>query len=139
MAEPILAGARRAGRDVEIAGCAWLSVSREPAAAAEILRPMVAYFGPYLEEPALATIGLSPDDFVQLRALVDAGRLDEASAAVTDEMLRLALVGTPPEIVERIEALADAGIDQVNLGGPLGPDPDEAIRLVGREVIPHFR
>jgi 5,10-methylenetetrahydromethanopterin reductase len=38
-----------------------------------------------------------------------------------------------------VQALADAGITQVNLGGPLGPDPEEAIRLVGSQVIPHFR
>lgn len=142
MAAPILAGARRAGRDpreLEIAGCAWLSVSAEPAEAAAILRPMAAYFGPYLEAEALATIGLEPADFAPLRELVDAGRLDEAAAAVTDEMLRLAIVGTPADVVERVELLADAGITQVNLGGPLGPDPEEAIRLVGRHVIPRFR
>jgi 5,10-methylenetetrahydromethanopterin reductase len=142
MVEPILAGARRAGRDpgvLDIAGCAWLSISAEEEAAAAILRPMAAYFGPYLEEPALATIGLSPDDFAPLRTLVDAGRLDEAAAAVTDEMLRLALVGTPASVAERIDALAAAGVTHVSLGGPLGPDPEEAIRLVGREIIPRFR
>jgi 5,10-methylenetetrahydromethanopterin reductase len=142
MAEPILAGARRAGRDPrerDIAGGAWLSISAEPAAPPPILRAMVAYFGPYLEAPALATVGLSPEDFAPLRELVDADRLDEACAAVTDEMLQLALIGTPETIVERVQALAEAGVTQVNLGGPLGPDPEEAIRLVGREVIPHFR
>ena len=54
-------------------------------------------------------------------------------------MLRLALVGTPPDLIERIEQLEADGITQVNLGGPLGPDPVEAIRLMGKKVIPHFR
>lgn len=142
MAAPILEGARRAGRDpgeVDIAGCGWLSISREATAAERILRPMAAYFGPYLEEHALATIGLSRADFAHLKELVDAGDLAAASAAVTDRMFRLAIVGTPRDVVARIEALADAGITQANLGGPLGPDPEEAIRLMGREVIPHFR
>jgi 5,10-methylenetetrahydromethanopterin reductase len=100
---------------------------------------MAAYFGPYLEEDALATVGLSRADFAPLKALTEAGELDHAAAAVTDRMLRLAIVGTPSDVVARIAALGEAGITQVNLGGPLGPDPDDAIRLVGRDVIPHFR
>lgn len=142
MTAPIHAGARRAGRDpaeVEIAGCAWLSVAAEPAAAGEILRSMVAYFGPYLERAPLAAIGLTPEELAPLKALVDQGRLDEATAAVTDDMLRLGIVGTPDDVVAQVRSLADAGITHVSLGGPLGPDPEEAIRLVGRQVIPHFR
>lgn len=142
MAAHVLAGARRAGRDpaeVDVAGCAWLSLSQSADEAAEMLRPMVAYFGPYLEAPALATIGLDPGDFVGIKRLVDTGDYETAAAAVTPEMLRLAIAGTPRDVIERIELLADSGITQVNLGGPLGPDPEEAIRLLGREVIPHFR
>ncbi len=141
MVAPILAGASRAGRapaEVDVAGCAWLSISAEARAAADTLRSLVAYFGPYLEEHALATVGLSHADLEPLRRRVDAGDLAGAAAAVTDPMLRLGIVGTPREVVSRIEALAEAGVTQVNLGGPLGPDPEEAIRLVGRHVIPHF-
>lgn len=142
MVAPIHEGARRAGRDpstLEIAGCAWLSISAEPAAAATTLRSMICYFGPYLEEEALATIGLRREQFAPLRELVDAGRLDAATAAVTDDMYRLAIIGTPETVIDQIASLGSAGITQVNLGGPLGPDPEEAIRLVGKHVIPAFR
>lgn len=142
MVEHIRAGALRARRDpaeVDIAGCAWISISETATAAAAALRPMVAYFGPHLEEPALATVGLRPADFAPLKALVDTGDLRGASAAVTDPMLRLAVVGTPCDVITQIESLAAAGITQVNLGGPLGPDPAEAIALLGREVLPRFR
>lgn len=141
MAKHILAGVDRAGRqpaEIDIAGCAWLSISESPQAAAATLRPMVAYFGPHLEQPALATIGLTPNDFAPLKELVETGDLQGASHAVTDEMLRLAIVGTPNDVIARIEDLAAAGITQVNLGGPLGPDPTEAIALIGKHVIPHF-
>jgi 5,10-methylenetetrahydromethanopterin reductase len=100
---------------------------------------MVATFGPYLEERALESIGLSPTDFGPLRRLVDAGRLDEACAAVTPPMLRLGLAGTPEDVTGRIAALAGAGVTQISLGGPLGPDPAEAIRLLGERVIPELR
>jgi len=54
-------------------------------------------------------------------------------------MLRLGLAGTPMEVFERIAALAEAGVTQISLGGPLGPDPAEAIRLLGELVIPALR
>jgi 5,10-methylenetetrahydromethanopterin reductase len=142
MTTAILAGAEEAGRDpatVDISGCAWLSLARDRTRATEILRRMVSYFGPYLEAPALATVGLTPDDFAAIRRLVESGRYRAAADAVTDDMTRLAISGTPRDVIERIEGVASAGITQVNLGGPLGPDPAEAIRLMGDEVIPYFR
>jgi len=142
MVEAITAGAREAGRDpaeVDIAGCGWLSLARDRGEATEVLRKMVSYFGPYLEAPALATIGLSPEDFAEIGRLVEAGQYDEAAALVTDRMTDLAIRGTPADVIRRIEAVADMGVTQVNLGGPLGPDPSEAIRLMGGQVMPHFR
>lgn len=142
MVPAITNGAVDAGRDpaeVDISGCAWLFLAADPAAPNDVLRRMVAYFGWGLEAPALATIGLTPDDFAPIKALIDAGDYAKAEAMVTDEMCRLALTGTPKQVIARIEQLAELGVTQVNLGGPLGPDPREAIRLMGREVIPYFR
>jgi 5,10-methylenetetrahydromethanopterin reductase len=142
MVPPILNGASKAGRkpdDVDIAGCAWLSLSRDRGAATKVLRSMISYFGPYLEAPALACIDLSPDDFADISNHLDAGRYEEAEACVTDDMYKLALAGTPKDIISQIERLAEQGITQINLGGPLGPDPAEAIRLMGEEVIPYFQ
>jgi len=128
-----------AAADFVISGCGWLSLSETRQAAADNMRKMVAYFGPYMEDPALATVGLSHTDFEPVAKLIDAGRYDAAYAAVTDDMLRLGIVGTPEDVVRQIEALAELGINEVNLGGPLGPDPEAAIRLMGERVIPHFR
>ena len=142
MVPPILAGARKAKRDpdeVDIAGCAWLSISSDRAAATKVLRSMVSYFGPYLEAPALASVGLEPEDFKTISHHLDAGRYEEAEACVTEDMYKLALAGTPKEIISQLEKLAEQGITQVNLGGPLGPDPEQAIRLMGKEVIPYFQ
>ena len=125
--------------DYVVSGCGWLSLSTERAAASEVMKNLAAYFGPYLEDHALQTIGLRSADFEPLRELVDAGRMEEARARVTPEMLRLGISGTPREVIAQIGELADAGVTEVNLGGPLGPDPEEAIRLMGEEVIPAFR
>ena len=122
-----------------VSGCGWLSLSTEKAAASEVMKNLAAYFGPYLEDHALRTIGLGAADFAPLRELVDAGRMEEAREQVTPDMLRLGIAGTPAEVIDQIHELADAGVNEVNLGGPLGPNPEEAIRLMGKEVIPAFR
>lgn len=142
LATDILAGALAAGRDaadVEVVACAWLSVGTPDGPAAHRLRQMVATFGPYLEERALATLGLARSDFSEIRRLVDAGQLEDAAALVVPEMLRLALVGSAEEAGERILALRDAGVTNVSLGGALGDDPRAAIRLVGEVVAPMCR
>ncbi|MBM2821924.1 MAG: Bac luciferase protein [Thermoleophilia bacterium] len=142
LADDVREGARGAGRDpgdLEIVACAWLSLSGDGRGTEEPLRPMIATFGPYLEERALSSIGLSRSDFAPLRQLVESGQLEAAAAAVTPPMLRLGLAGTPMEVSERIAALADSGVTQISLGGPLGPDPREAIRLLGELVIPALR
>jgi len=135
-------GAESAGRDpggLEIVACAWLSLSRDGRGTEEPLRPMIATFAPYLEERALSPIGLSQTDLAPLRRLVENGRLEEAAAAVTPPMFRLGLAGTPDAVAKRIAAMADAGVTQISLGGPLGPDPAEAIRLIGERLIPALR
>ena len=142
MVPEIHRGALEIGRDpgeIDIAGCAWLSLSETRSEATQVLRKMISYFGPYLEEPALNAVGLSRTDFVPLKQLVDQGKYDQAAANVTEDMFSLSIAGTPVEVISRIEHLAELGITQVNLGGPIGPDPIEAIRLMGEKVIPHFR
>jgi alkanesulfonate monooxygenase SsuD/methylene tetrahydromethanopterin reductase-like flavin-dependent oxidoreductase (luciferase family) len=54
-------------------------------------------------------------------------------------MTRLAIVGTPDEVVPQIAALAAAGVTQLNIGPPLGPHPAQAIYRTGRDVIPRLR
>jgi 5,10-methylenetetrahydromethanopterin reductase len=142
MVESIERGVARAGRDraqFVISGCAWLSLSADSRAAADKMRDMIAYFGPYLEEEALATVGLRRADFTSIKACTDKRDYAGARARVTNDMLRLGIVGTPVEVISRIEALGAAGIDEIGLGGPLGPDPEAAISLLGRKVIPYFR
>ncbi|MCC7411470.1 MAG: LLM class flavin-dependent oxidoreductase [Gammaproteobacteria bacterium] len=142
MVAPIARGLARAGRAPStfvVSGCAWLSLSAGKRAAADTMRRMAAYFGPYLEDAALASIGLSHADFKPLKRLIDAGDHERAYASVTEPMLRLGIVGAPRDVIAQIEQLADAGVDEIGFGGPLGPDPDAAIELMAREVIPYFR
>ena len=138
----VRSGAEAVGRDpaeLEIIACAWLSLSKDGRGTEDPLRPMIATFAPYLEQRSLAAIGLTRAELSPLRTLVDAGRLDEAATAVTPPMFALALAGTPDQVTERIASLRQLGVTHVSLGGPLGPDPREAIRLLGERVLPMLR
>lgn len=143
MTERVLKGVRNAGKspaDFDVCGCAWFSISEDgKGTQTDTLKDILAYFGNYLDEEALATVGLSQADFSETQRLVSAGDYAGARAAVTPEMMKLAVVGTPKDAIKKIEMLADAGVTQVSIGGPLGPDPAATIRLIGEQVIPYFR
>ncbi len=58
---------------------------------------------------------------------------------VTDEIVdRFALVGGVDEHVERLRALAAAGVDQFNLYLMNG-DEEEQLEIYGREIVPALR
>lgn len=143
MVERVLEGVRTAGRsadEVDICGCGWFSLSESGRDTdTDRLRDILAYFGNYLDEQALATVGLSRSDFAETARRVAARDYAGARDAVTPAMLQLAITGTARDAIRRIEMLAGAGITQVSVGGPLGPDPRATIRLFGEHIIPYFR
>jgi 5,10-methylenetetrahydromethanopterin reductase len=135
-------GASRVGRrmeDIDVVGCLWFSVSEDPEAAKDALRDLVTFYGPHLAEEMIGKIGLSSEDFDPIREALGERDYAGARGLMTDEMADLAVHGTPDDCVDRIEGLIDQGLNHVRFGPPLGPDPAEAIRLIGEEIIPHFR
>jgi 5,10-methylenetetrahydromethanopterin reductase len=140
MVQTIRKGSEKAGRRpsaVSVVGFAWISISKsDPEKAKELLKPMVAYFGPYLEDEALASVGLSSEDFEPIRREIDRGRYDFARDLVTEEMLQLGISGSVSECIERIAKTEKMGVNQISLGGPWGPNIPEAIKIVGQEIIP---
>jgi len=138
----ILEGAERAGRslkDVDVVGCIWFSVAEEAEAAKDALRTLVSFYGPHLAPRMIGKIGLETEDFDPIREAISKREYGEARSLVTDEMMDLAIHGTPDECVDRIERMIRRGLTHVRFGPPLGPDPEETIRLIGEEIIPHFR
>ena len=139
---PIERGLRRSagpGRPFERVAGVWLAVSTDGALARNLLADIVAYYGPFLDPRALALIGLEPKDFAPAHALVQSGDRSGARALVTPDMLLTGIAGTPDECIRQLEVIADAGFDHVSIGGPLGPDPLAAVRLIAERVLPAFR
>lgn len=139
----IAAGAAAAGRDlaaVDVAACVWCSLSDDKSAAENALREKIAYYGHALSPLILQRLGLAQADFapIEQAAMVE-NDLPRAMGMVTPAMLRIGIAGTARDLIARLEGLVALGVRHLSLGPPLGPKPLEAIAVVGREVIPHFR
>ncbi|MDA4128861.1 MAG: LLM class flavin-dependent oxidoreductase [Thaumarchaeota archaeon] len=138
----IRVGATKAGRnlaDLDIAGCVWFSVSEEGGVAEDALRALIAYYGPGIQEFRLNSIGLTRKDMEPIGEAVKASGVEAGKKLVTDKMMGLAIHGTPDECIGKIEKLGGKGVTHVALGAPLGPDPEKAIELIGRKIMPYFR
>lgn len=140
--ERVRAGAARVGRSLEgfdLAACVWWSVAESRREAEDALRYLIAYYGPSLRDETLAPIGLRPTDFDAVRAAWQAGDMQRAMGLLDERMFRLAIYGDPSDMLARIRWLAERGVTQINLGPPLGSDPERALRVTGEQVIAHMR
>jgi 5,10-methylenetetrahydromethanopterin reductase len=139
----IARGAKRSGRDlasVDVAACIWCSVSSDRAAAERALCEKIAYYGHALSPLILQRLGVQREEFEPIqRAIVVERDLDKAVAMVTPEMLRIGVVGAPADLIPRLEHLVELGARHLSFGPPLGPDPFDAIEVLGRYVLPRFR
>ncbi len=136
-------GAKISGRnpkDVDIAGCVWMSIAKaREESITTPLKELVAYFGPLLGEKGLGSVGLSLEQFAEVHNTFKQKGMREASKLVNEKMLRLAIYGSPDDCISRLEELERAGVNQVLIGSPLGPDPKNSINIIGERIIPHFR
>ncbi len=136
-------GARKAEKDpkdVDIAGCVWMSIAKDrEMAVVDSLKELVAYFGPLLGAKGLAAVGLSHEEFAPVHDTFKKKGLGDAIKLVTPKMLRLAIYGSPDDCISQLERLAKAGVNQILIGAPIGPNPKESIKIIGKEIIPRFR
>lgn len=136
-------GAQAAGRnidEIDVAACIWCSIAEDYAAAADVLRGKIAYYGHALSPLILERLGVTQDEFIPIEQAIMVKRDEaKAKALVTDKMLRIGIVGTTHDLIERLEGLVALGVQHISLGPPLGPDPLAMIESVGRDVLPHFR
>ena len=132
--------ARRAdGGGFDLAVCVWVSASMDYQTARRALAQKIAYYGGAMNAALLADMGLSKSDFEPItRALIAERDESKAIDLVTDDMLRIGVVGGASEIIERLEPLAADGATHLSFGPPLGPDLREAVRILG-EVARHFK
>lgn len=130
--EHVLAGAD--GRVIDFPACFWVSLSADREAARAALAEKLAYYGPSISAPMLATAGLRPSDFDQAARLAHDGQ--PAAALIDDRMLSLGVAGDAGDVLDRCRSLHRLGVTHFSFGPPLGPDPVAAIALLGAQVLP---
>ncbi len=123
--------------ELDAAACVWVSVAPDRAQARAVLADKVAYYGASLSDLLLDRLELERIDFAPVRRALAIDRDPVlARSLVTDDMLRIGVVGTPRDIVDRLRPLVEAGVRHLSFGPPLGPDPVAAVKLLGNEVLP---
>ncbi|UCG24645.1 MAG: LLM class flavin-dependent oxidoreductase [Chloroflexota bacterium] len=124
---------------LDFAACIWVSLSTDKEAAKRTLAQKIAYYGASLSPLILAQLDLTVEDFSPIQHALTVERDEAKAVAMVDErMMRIGVVGQPPDVISRLEPLVEAGVQHLSFGPPLGPDPLEAVTLLGR-VIDHFR
>jgi 5,10-methylenetetrahydromethanopterin reductase len=136
-------GAVEAGRDlsdIDIAACIWCSISQTQAAAEDALKEKIAYYGHALSPLILGQLGLTQNDFAPIeQAVMRENDMEKAKSLVTPQMTQIGIAGTSHDLIARLEKLVELGVRHISFGPPLGPDLDEAVRVIGQDVIPYFR
>jgi 5,10-methylenetetrahydromethanopterin reductase len=136
-------GAESAGRDlsaVDVAACIWVSIGEDRAAAEDVLKEKIAYYGHSFSPMLWEALGVTQDDFAPImQAVMGENDLEKGKALVTPEMLRVGIAGTTDDLIARLEGLVALGVRHISFGPPLGYDLDAALMAIGRAVIPRFK
>jgi 5,10-methylenetetrahydromethanopterin reductase len=122
----------------DLAACVWWSLAKTRAEAEDALRYLIAYYGPSLCAETLAPIGLAPSDFDAIRRAWQMGDMQRAMGLLTPDMFRLAIFGSPEDMIAKIRWLQSKGVTQINIGPPLGPDREWALRATAEMVMCEF-
>ena len=140
--ENIEIGAARVDRnpdEVEIIAGPLSSISANGDKARDTARRVLAVYLPYLR-PMTDVAGIPGEEVNRVREAAAVGDFARGASHVSDlAVAKCSVSGTPDEVIPQIEAMAAAGVTHVAFGHCLGPDFNEALDLLGKEVLPHFR
>ena len=121
-----------------VLGCVTV-VDEDRTLAREIARRQVARYLTVVY-PLDPTIAIDPEWLKRLEDHLKSEDLNGAAALISDEILDIfALAGRPNDIIERCEALYEAGVDRIEFGTPHGVTGERGISLLGKEVLPSLK
>lgn len=140
-------GLRESGRtfdDVQIGATLPFSVHRDSRTARDAIRQLTAVYitnkvQNIRNDTLMQAAGLTAEEAVPIaQAKADKG-IDAATAMVTDEIMdKVVIAGNPDEVSAKLVALLKQGLTLPLLYQVLGPDREEAVRLVAEAVKPVF-
>ncbi|PSP57413.1 5,10-methylenetetrahydromethanopterin reductase [Halobacteriales archaeon QS_1_67_19] len=123
---------KRGGREAfDFAAYASVSVADDEEAAREAARPPVAFIAGGAAPPVLDRHDIDRERAASIGEAIETGDFSEAFAAVTPAMIdAFCIAGTPETAAEKIAGVLEYA-DSFVAGSPLGPEPTEAVSLVG--------
>jgi len=142
--EKIREGVEEAGRDlsdIDVGVYAACSIGKTYDEALKgDLKTVVAFIVASSPEVILDRHGIDADSCKRVRKLLGEGNFKKLPKAISEEMLEaFSIVGDSKQCIRRIEGLLKAGVTQMVIGSPIGPDKSKAIQQIGRDIIPHFK
>jgi len=134
-------GASSAGRDPEqldVTVGPLCSISRDKKAASDSVKEILALLQPALA-PMTHEAGIDPADIQKAYDAFQSGDIEKAKSMVSEEAVRaFSVTGTAKDAIPQIEEIIEAGANHVAFGPPLGPNFDEALEILAKDVLPHF-
>ncbi len=141
------AGARRPASEIDVWSIACLDVAERREDALEKLGNILGFVAAYILGPDPAGRGVPPDlvpAVHELRATYTTRQRD-MDPALTRRLglfdylrARLAIAGTPDDCVAQVRAAEAAGVTQLMFTVSLAADPERAVELFGRAVLPRL-
>ena len=137
-------GAKMAARkrdDIVIASNLTFSVSQDSDAAKNHVKEVVAL---YVADPTLTASDLmlqhskvKLEDLNVVKEGMRRGGIHGAAQLVTEEMIdEFAIAGTPEECISKLKKLGQLGVQLPIAFDLIGPDPEQAIELIAKEILP---
>jgi 5,10-methylenetetrahydromethanopterin reductase len=135
-------GIDKAGRNrnaFDVAAYTAFSIHENLNKAVKSAIPVVAFIVAGSPRQVLERHGIDPKKAEGIREALKAQNWGKAFSLVSQEMIEVfSVCGNPGMCIERISQLIKLGVTQFVMGSPVGPYAKEAIKLIGKEVIPHF-
>ncbi len=133
-------GAARAGRsldDLLLSANVLTSVGTDRKAARNAVRGVLAYYLARVEGVVVDTAGADPEAVKAVRTAVAEGGEQAGAATISESLIdTFGVSGTPDDVIDGLGAFAEAGLELPLAWYTLGPDRDEALRLLAGVVRP---
>ena len=126
-------------RKFEVAAYTSFSVDPKPEKAIKAAKIVVAFIVGGSIPPILERHDIPLEEAQAIEKFLSHGKFKDAIGAVTPEMMDVfCIAGTPKECIDKIDELTRARVSQLVCGSPLGSNVPEAIRLIGKTIIPEY-
>jgi 5,10-methylenetetrahydromethanopterin reductase len=136
-------GADRLGRDLDeldVTNSLVISLSDDEIEAKDAAREVVLDLVAWGRPEALAMSGIKSQEQDVIRQKIDKEGPEKAVDSITDKMVEtLAAAGTMEKCQAKCLDQIKKGVQHVIFCLPFGPDPEEAVQRIGKELVPKIR